>query len=108
MCAESRDTVMPEHIQSPSMTAEWEQKLLGIEHGEMDPAEFMEGISGMIANLVATYEKVKGANALMNSNKVIGVCSHCGAEILERQKGWFCSNLSCRFILWNDACLGLS
>ena len=82
-------TVMPEQIQSASMTAEWEQKLLQVEHGEMDAGDFMSG-------------KVKGADALMSRNKVIGTCPHCGAEVLERQKGWFCSNRECRFVLWKD------
>ena len=95
-------TVMPEQIQSPSMTAEWEQKLLGIEHGEYNAADFMDGISGMISGLVTTYEKAKGADALMSRNKVIGTCPHCGSEVLEKQKGWFCSNRECRFILWKD------
>ena len=95
-------TVMPEQIQSASMTAEWEQKLLAIEHGEYDAADFMDGIAGMIAGLVANYEKVKGAETLMSRNKVIGTCPHCGAEVLEKQKGWFCSNRECRFILWKD------
>ena len=95
-------TVMPEQIQSASLTAEWEQKLLGVEHGDYDAADFMDGINGMIANLVTTYEKVKGADALMSRNKVIGACPHCGAEVLERQKGWFCSNRECRFVLWKD------
>ena len=88
--------------QSASMTAEWEQKLLAIEHGEYDAADFMDGIAGMIAGLVANYEKVKGAETLMSRNKVIGTCPHCGAEVLEKQKGWFCSNRECRFILWKD------
>ena len=95
-------TVMPEQIQSASMTAEWEQKLLQVEHGELEGSEFMSGIEGMIANLVTTYEKVQGADALMSRNKVIGTCPHCGAEVLERQKGWFCSNRECRFVLWKD------
>ena len=95
-------TVMPEQIQSASMTAEWEQKLLAIEHGEYVAADFMDGIAGMIAGLVANYEKVKGAETLMSRNKVIGTCPHCGAEVLEKQKGWFCSNRECRFILWKD------
>ena len=95
-------TVMPEQIQSASMTAEWEQKLLAIEHSEYDAADFMDGIAGMIAGLVANYEKVKGAETLMSRNRVIGTCPHCGAEVLEKQKGWFCSNRECRFILWKD------
>ena len=95
-------TVMPEQIQSPSMTAEWEQKLLEIEQGKYDPAVFMDGIYEMISGLVTTYEKAKGADTLMNRNKVIGTCPHCGAEVLEKQKGWFCSNRECRFMLWKD------
>lgn len=75
-------TVMPEQIQSASMTAEWEQKLLDVEHGDLDAADFMEGIRSMIAGLVGTYEKVKGADALMSNNKVAGKCPHCGAEVL--------------------------
>ena len=38
----------------------------------------------------------------MSRNKVIGTCPHCGAEVFERQKGWFCSNRECRFMLWKD------
>ena len=33
-------TVMPEEIQSPEMTADWETKLLQIEHSEMEPSEY--------------------------------------------------------------------
>ena len=95
-------TVMPEQIRSASMTAEWEQKLLQIEHGEMDPADFMAGIEDMITDLVSTYEKVKGVDEFMNRNKAVGTCPHCGAEVFERQKGWFCSNRECRFMLWKD------
>ncbi len=95
-------TVMPEQIQSPSMTAEWEQKLLQIERGEYEISEFMEEINSMITSLVKTYERVKGAETLMSNNKVIGICPHCGCEVVERQKGWFCSNRECKFALWKD------
>ena len=94
-------TVMPEEIQSPEMTADWETKLLRIERGEMEPEEFMTEIKDMISSLVNTTEVVKGANALMK-NKVIGVCPNCGANVVERDKGWFCDNKPCRFVLWKD------
>ena len=95
-------TVMPELIQSPTLTADWEQKLVLIEHGEYDPSAFMQEIEDMISTLVKTYEVVKGADVLMNGKKVMGACPHCGAEVMERQKGWFCSNRECRFVLWKD------
>ena len=94
-------TVMPEQIQSPEMTADWENKLLRIERGEMEPEEFMTEIKEMVASLVNTTEAVKGANALMK-NKIIGVCPNCGTNVVEREKGWFCENRECRFALWKD------
>lgn len=62
---------MPEQIQSPEMTADWENKLLRIERGEMEPEEFMTEIKEIISSLVNTTEAVKGANALTMS------CSGC-------------------------------
>ena len=94
-------TVIPEEIQSPEMTADWETKLLRIERGEMEPNEFMTEIKEMISSLVTTTEARKGANALMK-NKVIGVCPNCGKSVVEREKGWFCENRECRFVLWKD------
>ncbi len=94
-------TVMPEEIQSADMTADWEAKLLQIERGEMEPGEFMTEINTMITELVKNTEMKKGANALMKS-KIIGVCPNCGKPVVEREKGWFCENRECRFVLWKD------
>ena len=94
-------TVMPEEIQSPEMTADWETKLLQIERSEMEPETFMTEIKEMISSLVTTTEAAKGANALMK-NKIIGICPNCGANVVEREKGWFCENRECRFVLWKD------
>jgi DNA topoisomerase-3 len=94
-------TVMPEEVQSADMTADWETKLLRVERGEMEPKTFMTEINDMISSLVNTTEAVKGANALMK-NKVIGVCPNCGKSVVEREKGWFCENRECRFVLWKD------
>ena len=94
-------TVMPEEIQSPEMTADWETKLLQIERSEMEPETFMTEIKEIISSLVTTTEAAKGANALMK-NKIIGVCPNCGANVVEREKGWFCENRECRFVLWKD------
>ncbi len=96
-------TVVPEQIQSPTMTAEWEEKLLDIERGGYEPEAFMAEITGMVTDLVKNYEKVKGVEMRMPGNStVIGSCPHCGADVAERAKGWFCSNRECRFVLWKD------
>lgn len=57
-------TVMPEQIQSASMTAEWEQKLLEVEKQEIASEDFMAEIKDMITDLIETYELVKGADKL--------------------------------------------
>lgn len=49
-------TVMPEQIQSPSMTADWEEKLLLIEKGEYASEDFMDEIKDVIAGLIQNYE----------------------------------------------------
>ena len=96
-------TVMPEQIQSPSMTADWEEKLLKIEHGEYDSDAFMGEISSMVSGLVKTYEAVKGADVLMQpERKVIGSCPACGSDVCETAKGWFCRDKGCRFALWKE------
>ena len=74
-------TILPEQIQSPSMTAEWEEKLLPIERGDYSAETFMEEICVMMRELTATYVVVKGADVLMQNNVEIASCPHCGAEV---------------------------
>nr|WP_330367190.1 DNA topoisomerase 3 [Butyrivibrio fibrisolvens] len=57
-------TVMPEQIQSASMTAEWEQKLLEVEKQDIASEDFMAEIKDMIVDLIETYEPIKGADKL--------------------------------------------
>ena len=96
-------TVMPEQIQSPSMTAEWEQKLLDVEKGAFRDAEFMNEIEGMITELVRTYKIIEDAEALMHPVlEEIGTCPCCGRHVVERQKGYSCENRQCNFVLWKQ------
>ena len=96
-------TVIPEVIQSASMTAEWEQKLLEIEKGSFDSEEFMAEIQEMITDLVQTYEIVKDAEVLMNPvHESVGSCPCCGASVVEKSKGFFCEDNACKFALWKD------
>ena len=96
-------TVMPEQIQSPSMTAEWEQKLLDVEKGEFRDTEFMNEIEGMITELVRTYKIIEDAEVLMHPElEEIGTCPCCGRHVVERQKGYSCENRQCNFVLWKQ------
>jgi DNA topoisomerase-3 len=96
-------TVMPEEIRSPLLTADWEQKLLQVERRELAPDTFMKEIEAMITSLVDTYEAVQNAE-VMNKETVekIGVCPVCGSVVVERKKGYFCSNRECQFALWKE------
>ena len=96
-------TVLPEQLQSPLLTAEWEHKLKLVEHGELDADEFMAEISRMVSDLVKTYTAVKGAEVLFPSGRdVVGKCPRCGGDVTESKKGFFCETNSCRFGLWRD------
>ena len=96
-------TVMPEEIRSPLLTADWEQKLLKVEKQELAPEDFMKEIGAMISTLVSTYEAVQDAEVMKREPALrIGTCPACGSDIVERQKGYFCSNRDCHFVLWKE------
>ena len=96
-------TVIPEAIQSASMTAEWEQKLLEVEKESYSADQFMDEIGSMVKELVDTYEIVQDAEVLMKpAYAPLGKCPHCGADVIEKSKGFFCENKDCKFALWKD------
>ena len=84
-------TVLPEQLQSPLLTAEWEYRLGEIERGQLAPEEFLDGISTMLKDLVGTYQVIKGTEYLFTPpREVVGKCPRCGGEVAELQKGFFC------------------
>ena len=94
---------MPEQLKSPAMTAEWETKLTQIEKGQYAPEQFMEEIESMMKTLVNQYVNVPNAPARVTSGApVVGTCPHCGSDVAEREKGWFCTSRECRFVIWKD------
>ncbi|MST91355.1 DNA topoisomerase III [Ruthenibacterium lactatiformans] len=96
-------TVLPEQLQSPLLTAEWEYRLKEVERGELSPEQFLDGISDMVATLVQTYQPVLGAEVLFPSGRtVVGKCPRCGSDVTESKKGYFCERNDCRFGLWRD------
>ena len=94
---------MPEQLRSPAMTAVWEKKLLEIERNNYTPEQFMEEIESMMKSLGNQYANTPSAPAkAANGAPVVGTCPHCGSEVAEREKGFFCSNRECRFVVWED------
>ena len=102
--ARSLITVLPEQLQSPLLTAEWEYRLGEIERGELSPEEFLSGIYAMLRELAATYQVVKGTEYLFSPpREAVGRCPRCGGEVTESQKGFFCQSETCRFAIWKDS-----
>ena len=96
-------TVLPEQLQSPLLTAEWEYRLGEIERGELAPEDFMAGISAMLQELVRTYQVIKGTEYLFTPpREVVGKCPRCGGDVAELQKGFFCQNERCKFAIWKN------
>ena len=102
--ARSLITVLPEQLQSPLLTAEWEYRLGEIERGELSPEEFLSGIYAMLRELAATYQVVKGTEYLFSPpREAVGRCPRCGGDVTESQKGFFCQSETCRFAIWKDS-----
>ena len=97
-------TVLPEQLQSPQLTAEWEHRLKEIERGELVPDSFIDGITAMLDELMQTYKPIPGAEVLFPSGReVVGKCPRCKADVTETPKGFFCENRACSFALWKNS-----
>lgn len=96
-------SILPEQLQSPVLTAEWEHKLSQIERSKASPEDFMGAISSMMQDLVKSYQVPKGSeNLFAISREVVGRCPRCGEGIVERSKGWCCQSKDCNFALWKN------
>lgn len=61
--------VLPENLRSPMMTAQWEQRLKRIEHGQEEAAGFMDDIVRMVTELVQSAQPVPDAQKLFPSDR---------------------------------------
>ena len=104
MTLELIQMILPEQLQSPLLTADWEYRLGEIERGELAPEDFMDGICAMLKELVGTYQVIKGSEYLFTPpREVVGKCPRCGGEVAETQKGFFCQEKSCKFAIWKNS-----
>ena len=97
-------TVLPEQLQSPQLTAEWEHLLKQVEIGKLEAEDFMEDIAAMLRSIVSTYTPHPGSEVLFPpEHETVGKCPRCGGSILEYPKGFFCERKECKFVLWKDS-----
>ena len=97
-------TVLPEQLQSPLLTAEWEHRLKLVENGTLSDSDFMAGIAEMLTEMVEEYKPYPGSKVLFPKKEdVVGKCPRCGTNVEERKRGFFCQNPNCRFVLWKNS-----
>ena len=96
--------MLPEQLQSPALTAEWEHRLKEVERGTLAPGDFMDEIAAMLRELVETCRPVEGGAVLFPSTcEAVGRCPRCGGTVTEGRKGFFCENRACGFAIWKDS-----
>lgn len=95
--------LLPDYLKSASMTAEWENKLLMIERGELSPDAFIQGITDLLSTMLSDCELIPDKERNRFDERVsIGDCPVCGKPVYESKTNFYCSDKSCRFALWKD------
>lgn len=104
--AEGRELirVMPENLKSAGLTAEWENRLLLMERGELNGEQFMDDIVTMLEEILNGCRKIpeEERNRFQTAKELIGKCPVCGSDIFEGKRNFYCSNRQCDFALWKD------
>ncbi len=94
--------VLPEILQSPDLTGDWETRLEKISQGEEDPSVFTEDIRRLTHDVVIIAEEQTAHPS--NPDSEFGPCPLCHqGQIVKTSKGWGCSRWQegCRFMIWN-------
>ena len=95
--------VLPDYLKSASMTAEWENKLLLMEKGQMDSREFLREITDLIDTMIAGCSAISGEEqGRFHQRESVGICPVCGNPVYEGKKNFYCSNRECAFSLWKE------
>ena len=96
--------MLPESLQAPALTAEWEYRLKEVERGKLAPEDFMTEISTMLRELVGRTRPVESGDVLFPpENQVVGRCPRCGRAVTERRQGFFCEDRACGFAIWKNS-----
>lgn len=95
--------IVPESIQSASMTAEWERKLLEIEREQYQADQFLGEITEYIRALIEENRDISETqNRMQSMYEPVGICPCCGKSVIEKSKGFFCESNECKFALWKE------
>ncbi len=95
--------VLPEYLKSASMTAEWENKLLLMEKGQIDGDGFLREITDLIEKMLEGCKAISGEEQhRFNKKEKIGICPVCGNPVYEGKKNFYCGSRECPFSLWKE------
>ena len=95
--------VLPETLRSPLLTAQWENQLCQVEHGNLASDDFLSSIETMIRDQVDHAQADPQALTLFpTGRRKVAKCPCCGYPVSESEKGYFCENRECSFGLFKD------
>ena len=96
--------VMPEYLKSAVMTAEWENRLLMMEKGQITDTQFMEEITSLVRKILEVCREIpeEERRRFQTAREVIGKCPVCGCDVFEGKQNFYCSNRQCDFALWKE------
>lgn len=96
--------ILPDILKSPLLTADWESRLTEIAKGAADPEGFMRDITQMTRELVKTYSHINedGKRLFAPDKESVGICPRCKSPVYEGKKNYYCSDRSCRFVMWKN------
>ena len=96
--------VMPEYLKSAVMTAEWENRLLIMEKGQITDTQFMGEITSLVRKILEVCREIpeEERRRFQTAREVIGKCPVCGCDVFEGKQNFYCSNRQCDFALWKE------
>ena len=96
-------SVLPEYLKSAAMTAEWENRLLSIEKGQLESGAFLEGIVELIDRMLLECGELSAEEqSRFHPRESVGICPVCGNPVYEGKKNFYCGNRECAFALWKE------
>ena len=95
--------ILPDFLKSASMTAEWENRLLLIERGQLDGKEFLEGVTELVKTVMEGCKEIPEEELQrFHPREQIGICPLCGSPVYEGKQNFYCSSRECSFALWKE------
>lgn len=95
--------ILPDYLKSAAMTAEWENKLLLMEKGQMDSHKFLQEITDQIDVMITECNAISGEEqSRFRQKQSIGFCPICGNSVYEGKNNFYCNSRECSFSLWKE------